>query len=102
MPDISAIGHGSVGPTDRTSAPHNRLEPDPGHAVDPPRADPDRPGDRVELSEHARYLDSMRRLPSVRDDRVQQIRDAIAEGRYETEEKLDRAIDRLIEEMFLE
>ena len=102
MPDISSIGQGSVGPLDRTSAPHSRQEAESAHPLDPPRVDPDRPGDRVELSDHARYLDTLRRLPSVREDRIQRIRDAIAEGAYETEDKLDEAVDRLLEELLLE
>ena len=102
MPDISSIGHGSVGPLDRTSAPHSRQEAESAHPLDPPQGDPDRPGDRVELSDHARYLDTMRRLPNVREDRIQRIRDAIAEGAYETEERLEGAIDRVIEELLLE
>lgn len=95
MPDISAIGHESVGPLDRAAPPHAR-----GDATSPPQVDrpPQRPGDRVELSDHARFLDELRRLPDVRSDRVEEVRQAIAAGAYETEGRLERAIDRLIQD----
>jgi negative regulator of flagellin synthesis FlgM len=52
----------------------------------------------VELSDHARFLDELRRLPDVRSDRVEEVRQAIAEGAYETDGRLERAIDRLIQD----
>jgi negative regulator of flagellin synthesis FlgM len=93
MPDISSIGHGPVGPLDRTSAAHAREDSPAPTRPGPP---PARPGDRVELSEHARYLDQINRLPGVRSDRVEEVRQAIANGTYESEDKLDIAINRLI------
>lgn len=56
-------------------------------------------GDRVELSSFARYLAQLRQLPDVRLDRVQQVRQAIENGSYETTEKLDTAIDRLLDDL---
>ncbi|MAQ91131.1 MAG: flagellar biosynthesis anti-sigma factor FlgM [Rhodopirellula sp.] len=38
-------------------------------------------------------------LPEIRTDRVAQIREAIESGTYETEEKLNVAIDRLLDEI---
>ena len=38
-------------------------------------------------------------LPEIRTDRVAQIREAIEAGTYETQEKLDIAIDRLLDEI---
>lgn len=93
MPDISSIGHESVGPLDRAAPPHARGDTTPTPQVDRP---PQRPGDRVELSDHARFLDELRRLPNVRSDRVEEVRQSIASGTYETEARLERAIDRLI------
>ena len=102
MPDISSIGRGQVGPVDR-SAPSGRADVDhssyASHTSHAPHAPPERPGDRVELSEHARFLDRIRQLPDARFDRVEQIRDAIESGTYETESKLDDAIDRLVDDL---
>ncbi len=93
MPDISSIGHGSVGPINRPTAPdasQRRTESADTIA---------RRNDRVELSDHARLLDQLRDLPNVRQDLVQQIRDAIAQGRYETPEKINQAIERLFADL---
>lgn len=89
MPDISSIGHGSVGPINRPTAPdasQRRAESADTIA---------RRNDRVELSDHARLLDRLRDLPNVRQDLVQQIRDAIAQGQYETPEKINQALESL-------
>lgn len=103
MSDIASVvpnGHGPLGPVNRVFSS--------GHAVPPSRAAsvveviPNRStslaGDRVELSDFARYLDQLRRLPEVRIDRVTHVRQAIADGVYETEEKIAAAIERLAED----
>ena len=56
-------------------------------------------GDRVELSDFARYLHKMRDLPEVRSDRIAKARAAIAEGVYESDEVLDRTVDALIDDL---
>ncbi|MDY7110264.1 MAG: flagellar biosynthesis anti-sigma factor FlgM [Planctomycetota bacterium] len=53
----------------------------------------------MELSDHARFLDQLRRLPEVRSEHVEAVRQAIADGTYETEPRLEAAIDRLIQEL---
>src|SRR5690606_32609732 len=52
--------------------------------------------DRVEISQEAEFLSQIRDLPEIRADRVQQIREQIAEGVYETDAKLDVAVGRLL------
>ncbi len=93
MPEIPAIGHGPMGSINRTSGTspsESRVRiPDPGG----------RAGDRVELSTHARLLDRLLRLPDVRDELVERVRHAIADGTYQTPEKLDIATQRLLEEL---
>jgi len=97
MPDISSIGHSPVGPLEwHAAAPAARREVPPEHVTG--GRPPVRPGDTVELSEHARFLDLMHRLPEVRNERIETVRLAIAEGRYETAAKLDTAIDRLLDD----
>jgi hypothetical protein len=59
-------------------------------------------GDRVELSERARFLDLLRRLPEVRMDLIARARGAIADGDYVTDEKIGAAIERLIDELAFE
>ena len=93
MPDISSVGHGPVGPLDRSESSARRRESARESSIDSP---PERPGDRVEVSDHARYLDRLRHIPGARFDRVEEIRTAISEGSYETDAKLDEAIDALL------
>lgn len=56
-------------------------------------------GDRVEVSEVSRWLDEMNRLPAIREEKVAAARQAIADGRLDTEERLGLAVDRLMDEL---
>ncbi|NIL96660.1 MAG: flagellar biosynthesis anti-sigma factor FlgM [Planctomycetales bacterium] len=56
-------------------------------------------GDEVSISREADILSRIGELPDVRQERVDQIRAEIANGTYETQEKLDLAIARLLEEI---
>jgi negative regulator of flagellin synthesis FlgM len=54
------------------------------------------PGDQVEFSEMARFLSRVSELPDVRVEKIASVRSAIDRGDYETPEKLEIAIDRLL------
>jgi negative regulator of flagellin synthesis FlgM len=65
-------------------------------------AEPHRSGqieDELEISEGARLVEQIRDLPEVRQDRIERIRAQIAEGTYETDEKLEIAVGRLLDEI---
>jgi anti-sigma28 factor (negative regulator of flagellin synthesis) len=49
--------------------------------------------DRVEVSDFARYLDHLRNSPGVRQQLVDQVRQSIDAGTYETDAKIDAAIE---------
>jgi negative regulator of flagellin synthesis FlgM len=53
-------------------------------------------GDHVEISEMGRILDEISRVPDVRADKVAELRHAIQAGTYETPEKLEIAVERLL------
>jgi negative regulator of flagellin synthesis FlgM len=55
--------------------------------------------DRVEISELASFLSRLAELPEARARRIVEVRNAILEGSYETPEKLDTAVSRLLEEI---
>jgi anti-sigma28 factor (negative regulator of flagellin synthesis) len=55
--------------------------------------------DRVELSEHARHLDRLRNLPDVRQAKIDAARNAIADGVFETPDRLRAALLRMLEEV---
>ncbi|MBX3390911.1 MAG: flagellar biosynthesis anti-sigma factor FlgM [Phycisphaeraceae bacterium] len=58
--------------------------------------------DKVELSTEAQvlapWLEKLKQIPAVRQDLVDQIRTQIANGSYDTPEKLNAALDGMIDE----
>lgn len=54
--------------------------------------------DQVEISDQARFLEKLSRMPDVRTEKVEAARRAIAEGAYESDEKLRAAVERLLDE----
>ncbi len=94
MSEIPSIGQGAVGPINRT-APTSAYQ-----ATENLRRHDSEPlGDRVELSQHAVLLDRLRNLPGVREDLVQAVRQALADGTYETDAKVDVAIRRMLDDV---
>jgi anti-sigma28 factor (negative regulator of flagellin synthesis) len=61
-------------------------------------AGPAAPQDEVEISSAGRLLDNLGRTGNIRDERLAQIRAAIENGTYDTTEKLDGALSRLLDE----
>jgi len=55
--------------------------------------------DELTLSDAASYVDQVNQMPEVRQDRVAAIRAQIAAGTYETDDKLDTAVNRLLDEI---
>ena len=53
----------------------------------------------MNISEAARQMEQVRQMPDVRENRVEAVRRQIAEGGYETGDKLSVAIDRLLDEI---
>jgi len=101
MADISSIGQGSVGPLNRydNSTSHNGTtrHDRPGQTERGGRG-----GDRVELSDHARYLARLRDeadTSPARRRQIAEIRQAIADGAYETDDRIRGAIDRLMNDL---
>ena len=92
MAEIPSIGQGAVGPINRT-APTSAYQ-----ATETLRQQSEPLGDRVELSRHALLLDRLRNLPGVREDLVQTVRQAIADGTYATDAKLDIAVQRMLDD----
>lgn len=63
---------------------------------------PSQPGqiqDELEISDVGRTVEQVNQLPDIRHDRVNEIRAQIAAGTYETEGKLQVALDRLLDEI---
>lgn len=87
-------GLNSVGP----SAPISRTSAA-TPAGSPVSTGPVAPRDEVEISAVGRMLDSASRTDGVRELRLTQIRAAIEAGTYDTPEKLEIALDRMLEQI---
>ena len=55
--------------------------------------------DEVDISEAARLVEQVQQMPEIREDRVEAVRQQIAAGTYETSDKLNAAIERLLDEI---
>jgi negative regulator of flagellin synthesis FlgM len=55
--------------------------------------------DELDISQEADLVGRVEDLPDIRADRVAEIRAEIAAGVYDTDEKLDIALGRLLDEM---
>lgn len=57
------------------------------------------PTDQLDISPEASLISRLQDLPEIRADRVADIKAQIASGVYETEAKLDAALERLLDEL---
>ncbi|MGC3968551.1 MAG: flagellar biosynthesis anti-sigma factor FlgM [Pirellulales bacterium] len=66
-----------------------------------PQAASLQPQDELQLSSAAAasYVDQVNQAPDIRQDRVAAIRAAIADGTYETADKMDKALSALLDEI---
>ncbi|GMU22736.1 MAG: hypothetical protein AMXMBFR13_28210 [Phycisphaerae bacterium] len=87
MNDITSINGAGVG----ASVSANRVSRAAGETP-PPNTD-----DQVEFSEVARLLSNLEPEAQVRAEKVAAIRQAIADGTYETDDKIDYVAGRLME-----
>jgi flagellar biosynthesis anti-sigma factor FlgM len=55
--------------------------------------------DEISISQEADLLSRIGDVPDIRQERVDQIRAEIASGVYETEERMDTAVSRLLDEI---
>ncbi len=90
---IHSVSH--VHGTHAISAPHAAARPESTSAAMRAGATTD----VVDISETGRLLEMAAQLPDIRSDRVAQLRAQIAQGSYDTAEKLDMAVERLLDEI---
>lgn len=75
------------------NAPHRAQSPQPAGGAESATG-----ADQLDISSEANFVSQVRDLPDIRADRVAQIRQAIADGSYDTDDKLDVALGRLLDE----
>lgn len=84
-----------------SNSPITRLQGSTAISTPPTRLqDADGDTDTVEISDSARYLSELKGMPDVRQDKVSAARDAIANGSFETPERIDGTVDALMKEFF--
>jgi negative regulator of flagellin synthesis FlgM len=76
-------------------APPHRLSP----TQSPTGASSTAGVDQLDISPEADFVAQTRELPEIREDRVAALRAQIQNGTYETAEKLDMALSRLLDEI---
>ena len=69
-------------------------------SADRPAPTPAPAGDVVEISTAARLAAKIHDLPEIRQELVQRVKEEIAAGTYETEERIEGTITRLMDELF--
>ena len=76
------------------NSPHRRLEPAPPESTGGAGG-----ADQLDISYEADQVSRLREVPDIRHNRVAEIRAQIEAGTYETSEKLDIALDRILDEL---
>ena len=76
------------------NAPHRAYAPSGSAPAGRPAA-----ADQLDISPEASFVSQARELPDIRADRVASLKAAIASGAYETDDKLNVALDRLFDEI---
>lgn len=76
------------------NAPHASKQAEPASPTQAVRE-----SDELDISPEADLISRIRDLPDIRADRVASIRAEIESGAYETDAKLDVALDRLLDEI---
>jgi len=97
MPDIGNIGSSYAA----SIAPGARIPADLAarRAVETTSSPARAEGDRVEVSEAAKWLEEMNRLPAIRENKVAAAKAAIANGSLDSDAKLAIAIERMIDDV---
>ena len=98
MQDISSVNHGPVGPISRATHPNGVHLNGTTKAADL-NGTHSTPSDRVELSRFAQLMTRLREFPDARHQLVQHVREAIQSDDYESPDKIEATIERLVDDL---
>ncbi len=87
-----------VGRTDGVQGPGGIHGPKPVNRSKPTQSVSGQQGDSVEISEMARLVSEATNLPNVRQERIEEIRQLVDSGKFDTPERLAGAIDEFLRE----
>jgi negative regulator of flagellin synthesis FlgM len=91
---MQVYGPAQVHGPQAVGAPHIARTPQPATPSESPAI-----RDEVSISDAARLVEQVHQAPAIRQDRVDAIRAQIADGSYETSDKVNVAVDRLLDEI---
>ena len=89
MTNISGIQQAAVSPVQPAAALNGNVATAAPYAV----------GDTIEISQVARLTAAVHELPDVRTELVERVKAEIATGTYETSDRMEAALERLLDEM---
>jgi negative regulator of flagellin synthesis FlgM len=100
MADIASISGASHARAAYQASATTRVNEAAGRAAQNARAakQAQEENDLFEISDAARFLAKLRAMPDVRQELVTRVRDEIAQGKTDTPEKLDAAMDEMIDD----
>lgn len=81
-----------VGGPDRIEGPRGPSR------IPPPQTPSATPADKVDISDRAHLISEALSLPAVREERIDEIRALVESGRFDTDARLEGAIDRFLQE----
>ena len=94
--DVSGVGSVSGATPARAVAPATNVS-------QPPTASPvAAPQDELEISSAGKMLDRLSESPEIRAERLAQIQEAIENGAYDTDEKLEAALSKMFDSLGLD
>jgi len=76
------------------------LDPSGAVPTGPPKIQPAEISDVVEISEAAQLAAKVQQLPEIRTELVERVKGEIAAGTYETPERIEITVTRLMQEFF--
>ena len=91
---MQIYGPSNVNGAQGVSGPHNQRTPEPQQTASTSLG-----GDKLEISDAGEIAAALANIPDIRQDRVDAIRQAIAAGTYETDDKISTAVDKLFDEI---
>lgn len=92
--EMDVRGIGSV-PGVTPTRPQSGTPASPATSVSRPQA----PQDQLELSSAGKMLDQLNQSPDMRAERIARIKEAIENGTYDTDEKLEAALSNLLDSL---
>ena len=87
-----------IGRTDGVQGPGGIRGPKPANRIQPNQPVSGKPADSVEISEMARLVSEVTNLPKVRQEKVDEIRQIVDSGKYDTPERLAGALEQFLKE----